>query len=69
MTTIQTGELPQGALLNKYKQEGAYTDCYFIDIPRAISHAEYVEAFYMTSVFKIERAILSMLASKPSTAL
>lgn len=67
MTAIQTAELPQIALLNKYKQEGAYTDCYFMDLPRAISQAEYVEAFYTTGVFKIERAILSILASKPST--
>lgn len=67
MTAIQTAELPQVALLNKYKQEGAYTDCYFMDMPRAISKAEYVEAFYTTGVFKVERAILSMLASKPSS--
>jgi hypothetical protein len=38
-----------------------------MDMPRAISHAEYVEAFYTTRVFKVERAILSVLASKPST--
>jgi len=38
-----------------------------MDMPRAISHAEYVEAFYTTCVFKAERAILAVLASKPST--
>jgi len=69
MTVIQTGELPHAALLNKYRQQGAYTDCYFMDVPRAISQAEYVEAFYTTSVFKIERMILSILASRPSTDL
>lgn len=69
MTAIQTGELPQAALLNKYRQQGAYTDCYFIDVPRAISQAEYVEAFYTTGVFRIERTILALLASKPSTDL
>lgn len=69
MTAIQTGELPQTALLNKYKQQGAYTDCYFMDLPRAVSQAEYVEVFYTTSVFKVERAILSFLVAKPSTDL
>jgi hypothetical protein len=69
MTGIQPGELPQSALLNKYKREGAYTDCYFMDVPRAISQAEYVEAFYTTGVFKVERMVLSLLASKPSTDL
>ncbi len=67
MTSIQTGELPQIALLNKYKQQGAYTDCYFIDLPCTVSHAEYVEAFYTTRLFKVERAILSALVAKPST--
>jgi hypothetical protein len=69
MTAIQTSELPQIALLNKYKQQGAYTDCYFMDLPRAISQAEYVAAFYTTGLFKVERAILSLLVAKPSTDL
>ncbi len=67
MNTIQLCELPQEALLSRYQQEGAYTDCYFIDLPSAVSHAEYVEAFYTTAVFKVERLILSLLVSKPST--
>jgi len=69
MSAIQPGELPQEALLNKYKQEGAYTDCYFMDVHHPISHAEYVEAFYTTAVFKVERLILSFIASKPSSDL
>jgi hypothetical protein len=67
MTPIQTGELPPSALLSKYKQQGAFTDCYFMDLPHAISQAEYVEAFYTTGLFKVERAILSFLVAKPST--
>ena len=67
MTAIQTGELPQVALLLKYSQNGAYADCYFVDVPRPVSQAEFVEAFYTSNVFRIERAILSILASKPST--
>lgn len=67
MNVIQSCELPREALLGKYKQEGAYTDCYFIDIPRAVSQAAYVEAFYTTKLFKIERLILALLAKMPST--
>ncbi len=67
MPTIQRGELPQEALLNRYNHEGVYTDCYFVDVRRRIHHAEYVEAFYTTSLFKVERLILSLLASKPSS--
>jgi hypothetical protein len=67
MNVIQSGELPREALLNKYKQEGAYTDCYFIDISYAVSQAEYVEAFYTTKLFKVERLILALLVQRPST--
>jgi hypothetical protein len=67
MNVIQSGELPPEAILGKYKQEGAYTDCYFIDIPRAVSQTAYVEAFYTTKLFKIERLILALLAQRPST--
>ncbi len=67
MDSIQPGELPQGALLEKYKQQGAYTDCYSVVVPRPISHSEYVEAFYTTPLFKVERFILATLASRPST--
>lgn len=67
MSAIQSGELPRGALLNKYKQKGAYTDCYFMDMPRSVSQAEYVETFYTTTLFKTERLILAFLARRPST--
>jgi hypothetical protein len=32
-----------------------------------ISHAEYVEAFYTTAVFKLERLLLSWFVARPST--
>lgn len=67
MNVIRLGELPREALLGKYAQEGAYTDCYFIDIPRAVSQAAYVEVFYTTKLFKVERLILALLAKRPST--
>lgn len=69
MNTIQLCELPQQALLSKYKQQGAYTDCYSIVVPRAVAHSEYIEAFYTTPLFKVERFILAALVSRPSTDL
>jgi hypothetical protein len=69
MNSIQLSELPQKALLSKYKQQGAYTDCYSVVVPRDISHSEFVEAFYTTPLFKVERFILATLASRPSTDL
>lgn len=67
MNSIQLCKLPDAALLRKYQLDGAYTDCYFVDVARAVSHAEYVEAFYTTAIFKVERKILAMFAARPST--
>ena len=60
-------ELPADALLNRYSESGAHADCYVAEIAGAVSHAEFVEAFYTTGVFKLERLILRLLVSRPST--
>jgi len=54
-------------LTARYSQVGAYCDCYFTDVPRAVTHAEYVEAFYTTALFKLERWLLRLFVSRPST--
>lgn len=66
-TSVQRCALPPDALLGKYTQGGAYTDCYGTEIARGVSHAEFVEAFYTGSLFKLERLLLAWFASKPST--
>lgn len=66
MNSIKLLELPQTALLSRYKQQGAYTDCYSVVVPRVISHSEYIGAFYTTPLFKVERFILATLVSRPS---
>lgn len=67
MIDIRTGKLPDEALLKHYEQQEAYTDCYYMDLPRHISQSEYVEAFYTSALFKVERAILGLVAARPST--
>ena len=67
MGAVTPGQLPANALLASYQQQGVYTDCFCVDVPRAVSQAEFVEAFYTTRLFKVERFILSALVSKPST--
>ena len=64
---IQPCELPPGALLRRYTETGAYTDCFRVDVPGDVTHAQYVEAFYTTWLFKLERFILAWLVKKPST--
>jgi hypothetical protein len=67
MLDIRSRPLPPDALLLRYKGAGAYTDCYETVVSRPVSHGEYVEAFYTTWVFRLERLILRWLASRPST--
>ena len=65
--SIQKHALPPDALLRKYVHEGAYTDCFATQVHRQVSLAEYVEAFYTTGVFKLERWILAWSVGKPSS--
>ena len=69
MTHIQPHPLPTHALLTKYANSGAYTDCFLTEIARRVSHAEFVEAFYTGGLFKVERFLLGVLIAKPSTDL
>lgn len=59
-------DLPDQALLRRYRDDGAYTDCFALDVPGQVTHAAFVEAFYTTAVFKLERLLLALLAARPS---
>ncbi len=67
MVSLQSCPLPNEALLGKYRGAGGYTDCYVAEVAAQVSQAEYVEAFYTTTVFKMERLLLAWLMSRPST--
>jgi hypothetical protein len=64
---VQPCELPPDALLQRYRAAGAYTDCYSTDVAHAVSHAAFVEAFYTSVLFKLERLILRLFAARGST--
>jgi hypothetical protein len=64
---IRSRRLPSDALVNRHLASGAYADCYVTEVARAVSLAEFVEAFYTTGVFKLERLVLRLFASRPST--
>ena len=58
---------PPGSLLARLAVERqAFADAYTLDLPRAVSLAEFVEAFYTTRLFKLERLVLTLLG-KPSS--
>ncbi|MCH9694509.1 MAG: hypothetical protein K0U72_08375 [Gammaproteobacteria bacterium] len=54
-------------MLQKYLQGGHYTDCYSTRTKRAITHSQFVIAFYTTMLFRFERFILKWAVGKPST--
>jgi hypothetical protein len=64
---IQKCSVPPGTLLHGYTVNGAYTDCYSTDLAGQASFANFVFAFYMTPLFKLERWILKAMVSKPSS--
>lgn len=59
---IEPLSLPAGALLARYRDmPGCYTDCFSTSIDRPVSAAEFIEAFYTTTLFKCERFVLSLI--------
>jgi len=54
-------------VLAAYSGSGAFTDCYVAVLPRVVTQSEYVEAFYTTPAFKIERWLIARFLSRPST--
>jgi hypothetical protein len=67
MPSISPAPLPAGALLEAYAQSGAYTDCFTTELKGHVSHAAFVEAFYTSAIFKLERWLLAKLMARPST--
>ena len=66
MTAITECPLPDESLLQTYRRSGGYTDCFAADIARAVTHAQFVEAFYTTNIFAVEQFLLGVFLSKPS---
>jgi hypothetical protein len=65
--TVESCDLPGEALTQRYRASGAHADCFFTELPRPVTHAEYVEAFYTTALFRLERWILRLVVGRPST--
>ena len=65
--SVQPCDLPAEALLHRYQAPEGYADCYAGELPREVTLAAYVEAFYTTPVFRTERWLLARFAAFPST--
>jgi hypothetical protein len=61
---------PSDSLLARLaKERGAFADAYTLQLPRTVTLAEFVEAFYTTRLFKVERALISLLGKPSSDAM
>lgn len=64
---VTEAALPFGALLERYSGGRGYVDCLVATVPGRVTQAAFVEAFYTTPLFKLERLVLAMLLGRPST--
>lgn len=69
MFSIEKRPVPTHTLLDRYAANGGYADCYLTEITRPISLSEFIFAFYTTPLFRLERLILKLGISIPSTDL
>jgi hypothetical protein len=67
VTSIVHCNLPPDALLLNYQRPGTYTDCYAARIDSGVSAEVYFRAFLTSWLFSVERRILAVAISKPST--
>ena len=64
---VTEAALPPGALLGRYQAANSYTDCFVATVPGCIAQAAFIEAFYTTTLFKLERLALAVLLRRPSS--
>lgn len=64
---VQPCEVPLNSQLRAYKDGPGFADCYVAEVPGAVTQAAFIEAFYTSPLFKVERTILQYLASRPAT--
>ncbi len=67
MFSVARLPVPRFSLLYPYKERGAFVDSYCVDVDCPITQSQYIQAFYTTPVFKLERWLLGLVVSKPST--
>jgi hypothetical protein len=65
---IRSAALPADALLDRYQQSGDFTDCWTAEMPRAVSLAEFITAFYNSAAFRPERWLLGAVLGKGASA-
>lgn len=69
MTPSEAPLPPESLLARLARERGAFADAYTLHFPHPVSLAEFVEAFYTTRLFKVERALLALFGRPSSDAM
>ncbi len=67
MSVVLPCEVPLGTLLRRYKDGSGFADCFMVEVPGTVTQEAFIEAFYASPLFKIERTFLKYFASRPAT--
>lgn len=67
MNPVFARTLPTDSIALHYQEAGSYVDSFSIDVNDSITFEQFVNAFYTSRVFKLERVILAIAVRKPST--
>jgi hypothetical protein len=68
MTPTETTPPPDSLLARLAVERQAFADAYVLDLPRTVTLAGFVEAFYTTRLFKLERLVLTLFGRPSSDA-
>jgi len=66
MTRIVEHDIRADSLLGRYAGSGAYVDSYAFTCADGISLARFVEAFYTSPLFKVERRLIALALGLPA---
>jgi hypothetical protein len=61
MSAIVTRPLPPESLLAGHAKADDYTDCFTVDLPRAVTLSDFIAAFYNSPAFRPERWVLHLI--------
>lgn len=67
MTGINRSTLSSETLLYAYASDDNYTDCYETSVAVRLTLEDFVNAFYTTWLFKLERRLLHWIVKRPSS--
>ena len=67
MPMVRPCAVPLNSLLQRYQDGVGYADCYVAEVPFAVTQQAFIEAFYTSPLFKVERMLLRVFAARPAT--